>query len=297
MFLGQADVAADLFNLCFSKYAKRQSPILPQHLIRLDPAHYNVVSNENGVYKSDNSHRDLLFKCELPHSPGKFIYIGVELQTRHDKAMLERCGRYDLQFYIEQRNDIVGRGGKGLTPIINIVLNLICTPWTDGNVLIKNPEKWPKELMGLCPNYFINIFDITKLAEKSSLVACDEFRAVLNCYRYRNNKVKLHNILSKGMPNGVLSVNAAILINVCLRLKLKLTKDKEKIEMCKAWEEYTRDCIRKGEIKGKEKSLIEVVKAMLSERLPIASIMKVTGKDYAAICKIAEENGLAIVNL
>ena len=34
--------------------------------------------------------------------------------------------------------------------------------------------------------------------------------------------------------------------------------------------------------------------AMLSERLPIASIMKVTGKDYAAICKIAEENGLVI---
>ena len=69
------------------------------------------------------------------------------------------------------------------------------------------------------------------------------------------------------------------------------------MKACPAWEEYTRDCIRKGEIRGeirgKKKSLIEVVKAMLSERLPIASIMKVTGKDYA-ICKIAEENGLVI---
>ncbi|MBR6373555.1 MAG: Rpn family recombination-promoting nuclease/putative transposase [Victivallales bacterium] len=305
VFFGQPDAAADLFTLCFSKYTKRHGRILPQHLIRLDPAHYNVVFKEKGVYKSDNSHRDLLFKCQLPSSPGNFIYIGVELQTRYDRTMLERCGRYDLQFYIEQKNDIAGRGSKELVPIINIVLNLSCTPWRDGNILIPTPRRWPNELMALYPNYFINIFDITKLAEKSSQVACDELRTVLNCYRYRNNKRKLRNILSKGIHDGILSVYAAILINLCLRLKLKLRKNKEKIDMCKAWEEYTRDCEKRGEKRGikigvkigeenKEKFCIGVVIAMLSERLPISSIVRVTGKSLASIRKIAKENALTI---
>ena len=330
MFLGQPDAAADLFNLCFSKYTRQHGRILPQHLIRLDPAHYNVVFSKNGVYKSDNTHRDLLFQCQVPSGPGNFIYIGVELQTRYDRTMLERCGRYDLQFYIEQKNDIAGRGSRELVPIINIVLNLSCTPWRDGNILIQDPLKWPKELMALCPNYFINIYDITRLAEKSSQAACDEFRTVLNCYRYRNNKIKLRNILSKGIHDGILGINAAILINLCLKLKLKLIKDKEKIDMCKGWEEYTRDCEKRGEKRGikigektgekrgikigektgekrgikigektgekrgKEQFCIEVVKAMLSERLPISSIIKVTGKKLAAIRKIAKENGLPI---
>ena len=54
MFLGQPNAAADLFSLCFSKYTKQHGRILPEHLTRLDPAHYNVVFNEKGVYKSDN---------------------------------------------------------------------------------------------------------------------------------------------------------------------------------------------------------------------------------------------------
>ena len=94
--------------------------------------------------------------------------------------------------------------------------------------------------------------------------------------------------------------------------------------MCKAWEEYTRDCEKRGEKRGikigekngekrgimigeingerrgikigeksgKEKFCIEVVIAMLSERLPISSIVKVTGKKLADIRKIAEENNL-----
>ena len=74
--------------------------------------------------------------------------------------------------------------------------------------------------------------------------------------------------------------------------------------MCKGWEEYTRDCEKRGEKRGikigektgekrgKEQFCIEVVKAMLSERLPISSIIKVTGKKLAAIRKIAKENNL-----
>ena len=66
--------------------------------------------------------------------------------------------------------------------------------------------------------------------------------------------------------------------------------------MCKAWDEYTRDCEKRGEKRGikrgKEKFCIGVVIAMLSERLPISSIIRVTGKSLAAIRKIAKENNL-----
>ena len=89
--------------------------------------------------------------------------------------------------------------------------------------------------------------------------------------------------------------------------------------MCKAWDEYTRDCEKRGEKRGikkgikrgikrgikkgikrgikiweenKDKFCIGLVIAMLSERLPISSIVRVTGKSLAAIRKIAKENNL-----
>jgi len=66
MFLGQADVAADLLNLCLSKYAKGRLRILPGHLIRLDPAHYNVVFGKNGMCKSDAEAEGVLASARIP---------------------------------------------------------------------------------------------------------------------------------------------------------------------------------------------------------------------------------------
>ena len=322
LFIGQPDVSADLCNLCFSRYSNGINRILPQHLTRLDPSHYNVIMNDDGVIRTDNRFRDLLFKCSLPQCEGECIYIGMELQTRYDSTMLERCGRYDLQFYIEQKNDIAGRGGKEWKPIINIVLNLSCTHWEGSHSLFRNPEKWPKELMAFCPNYFVNVFDIISLAKKSAQVTCDEFRFVLNCFRYRRSKSKLDEIIKTGMPDGICSVNAAILVNVCLGLKLRLTEEAGKVNMCKAMQDYTLECEKRGEKIGekrgkeigekrgkeigekrgkeigekigREQTLMNIITLMLSKNMPVSDIRGFTGSTNTTIRKIAKEKGLAI---
>ena len=102
MFFGQPIVAADVMNICIRKKIGK-GKILPEHLSRLDPAHYNVLVEKDGKIKSDNRYRDLLYKCKIPEEEEKYIYVGLELQTIKDRNMLERCWEYDLRFYPETR--------------------------------------------------------------------------------------------------------------------------------------------------------------------------------------------------
>ena len=309
MFFGQPIVAADLINICIrEKIGARK--ILPEHLTRLDPAHYNVLVEKEGRLKSDNRFRDLMFKCQLADDKTKFIYVGIELQTNKDGNMLERCWEYDLRFYIEQKNDIAGRGSRERIPIVNIVLYLGYDKWETRISLFKKPYDFPKGLLSMCPNYFINVFNMVDLARKSEMADSEEFRVVLNCYRFIKNMKRLEQIIRTGMPLGVYSINAAILINVCLRLKLKLKAENGRVDMCKAMDDLRKDWKKKGEKIGEKrgleigekrgveigekKSLVKIVMKMLREGVPIHDITRFTGSTKAMIREIAASHNLVL---
>ena len=302
MFFGQPLVAADIMNLCIREKIGKEK-IRPEHLTRLDPAHYNVLVEKDGLLKSDNRYRDLLFKCRIPEEEGKYIYVGIELQTKKDGNMLERCWEYDLRFYIEQKHDIAGRGSCcERIPIVNIVLYLGCDKWNEKMSLFKKPYHFPKGVMSICPNYFINVYNIVDLARKTDIADSEELRVVLNCYRFKNNKRKLETIIKTGMPLGVYSLNAAILINVCLRLKLKLKVENGRVDMCKAMDDLRKEIESKaekrgekrGEIIGKENAIVGIVKKMLLGGVSIRDITRYTGSSSTKIKEIAAAQNLAL---
>ena len=198
MFIGQTIVAADVMNICIRDLI-RKGKILPEHLTRLDPAHYDVLVEKNGKIKSDNRYRDLLVKCKIPEEEGKYIYVGIELQTKKDSSMLERCWEYDLRFYIEQMHDIAVRGSYERITIVNIVLYLGYDKWNEKKSWFEMHNNFPKGVMSICPNYFINVFNMVDLARKSDVVDSEELRLVLNCYRFIKNRRKLETIIKTGM--------------------------------------------------------------------------------------------------
>ena len=312
MFFGQPLVAADIMNMCI-RHKIGKGKILPENLTRLDPAHYNVLVEKDGTIKSDNRYRDLLFKCKLPDEKGKYIYVGIELQTKKDGNMLERCWEYDLRFNIEQKYDIAGRGSQERIPIVNIVLYLGYDKWNDKMSLFKRPYHFPKEVLSICPNYFINVFNMVDLARKSDMADSEELRVVLNCYRFIKNRRKLETIVKTGMPLGVYSLNAAILINVCLRLKLKFKVENGRVDMCKAMDDWRKEIERKAEKRGekrgkaigkaaeksaerrgRENTIISIVKRMLMGGFSIRDIAKYTGSSSTKVREIAAAQNLAL---
>ncbi len=146
------------------------------------------------------------------------------------------------------------------------------------------------------------------------MVDSEELRVVLNCYRFIKNKKKLETIIKTGMPLGVYSLNAAILINVCLRLKLKLKVENGRVDMCKAMDDWRKEIERKAEKRGekrgkaigksmadksakkqgKEIAIVRIVKKMLLGGVSIRDITRYTGTSSLKIREIAAAQNVAL---
>ena len=148
--------------------------------------------------------------------------------------------------------------------------------------------------------------NITDLAKKADKMTCSNLRAVLNCFRYRNNTAKLRAALKNGMPNGIYPWDAAVLLNLCLGLKMTIKDGEEEIDMCRGIEKWvenaTRKAMKEGEKRGEKRGKIEgriellqsIILRMLSQARPVADIIAITGADIAIIHSVAKQNNLAI---
>ena len=72
--------------------------------------------------------------------------------------------------------------------------------------------------------------------------------------------------------------------------------------MCKAMQDYTLECEKRGEKRGKEigekrgreQTLMNIITLMLFKNMPLSDIRGFTGATNTAIRKIAKEKGLTI---
>ena len=294
MFFGRYDVAGDLFTngLFRGRYLVR-----PEYLTLLDPAHYRTTKKKDRPLSSDNSFNDLMFKLHIPEI-SKDICLALELQSREAPDMASRVMSYEARFAEEGRQKF-GNGIGTVMPVISTVLNLDTSPWRGSPLLYGDISSLPNSIQKLVNNYRLSIINITDLAKKADKMTCSNLRAVLNCFRYRNNAALLRAALKNGMPNGIYPWDAAVLLNLCLGLKMEIKDGEEEIDMCKGIEKWvesaTRKAMKEGKKEGKEELLQSIILRMLSQARPVADIIAITGAKKAIISSVAKQNNLALL--
>jgi len=166
-FFGRKDVMVSILDYLLHDGL----PKVSEDQLRDDnEAYYTIVQQPDGSFKTDNSFRDKLFE----YDDGKeVISVGLELQSRRDKGMVQRIMVYD-----GKRIDQMAKEDK-IYPIMNIVLDF------DKNR--RRPPTRLSEMMPLrdskakdyCSDYgyvYMNIYDI---AEKFYMFPCAEMQDVL----------------------------------------------------------------------------------------------------------------------
>ena len=214
----------------------------------VNESYYEIEQTPDGRFRTDNRYRDKLFE----YSDGQnFISIGLELQSRNDRRMVERIMVYDSRRY-----ELLDSENR-MHPIINIVLsfdkNRLSPPCTlsemtgAGNAL----DRGHSFDYGYIP---LNIYD---MAEKMDMFPCDELHDVLYLFKTQNEGGNFMKALSKGRCGGRLSRDAALVCAVFLGLDLKIVNGKEYYDMCKAVREIKSDARRQGFRHGRKSGLRE----------------------------------------
>ncbi len=322
-FFGRSDVAADMLSqLVF----KGRYAVKPENLTLVDPSHYRIIQKKAGKLASDNRFGDLLFKLHMPEF-GICVGVAVELQSSEVPNMPSRLMGYEARYAEDERLRHIGMSSWRPCPVISLVLNLDMREWRSPNVLYGNVGELPPFCRELVNNYRITVLDIASMAENADKMTCREYKAVLNCIRFREDEEKLWNEFRNGMPDGLYSWDAAVLLNLLLGIGLKLGKRREKINMCTAVENMIENRIassnakalekgrkegelkgrkegelkgrKEGELKGRKEGrknmLLEVIFNMLNLGRPASEIIAATGATLRTVRAVAKSHSLPLL--
>ena len=233
-FFGRPDVMANLLD--YVLYGG-QPTVQTEQLRELSGEYYRIVQDETGKFKTDNRFRDKLFEYDT--GKGK-LTVGIELQSKDDKNMVIRIMRYDTR---RMEKTISSRQQSR---IINIVLSF--------DRKKRSPVSSLEEIIGKAPpvaqkysyNYGFISLNIYDLAEKSERFSCKELKEVLNYFKNAQDREHLMKAITEGVLKGRLSRDAALACAVFLGLEIDIDNEAEEINMCKAFRDFKRECIKEG---------------------------------------------------
>ncbi len=99
----------------------------------------------------------------------------------------------------------------------------------------------------------LNIYD---MAEKIDMFSCEDLKKVLYLFKCeRENRLFMEDIESGRLLKNM-SRDAAIVCAVFLGFKVKIDDKSEEVDMCKVVRDYTRKCINKGKVLGREEGKV-----------------------------------------
>ncbi len=294
-FFGRKDVMASILDFLFHDAISKVSA---DQLRDVNEAYYTIVQQPDGSFKTDNNFRDKLFE----YDDGKeVISVGLELQSRREKCMVQRIMIYDGKrlYQLAKENKIY--------PIMNIVLDFDKNrrrPPTRLSEMVPLKDSKAKDYSFDYGYVYINIYDI---AEKFDMFSCDELHDVLYLFKMENDGKLFEDALNKGKLKGRLSRDAALVCAVFLKLNIQIDDNAEETDMCEAVKQLKREAfndghargrkqgmrqgIKEGEAKGIKKGEMNAVKrivtTMLNEGLDIPFVCKTTGTSRKYVREIA----------
>ena len=126
------------------------------------------------------------------------------------------------------------------------------------------------EILSYVENYRIHLIDPVKLTEEELNKFSTSMREVMGYIKYSNNKEKLLDFLRTDTHKSI-EMNAARVIKTITKTPIKISEEKEGIEMCQAIEELIAESEARGEVRGKAEGMIEMC---LEMNIPKKGIIK-----------------------
>ena len=283
-YMRENAIFADAFNYLI--YGGKKV-IDPAGLTEIDTA-TSAVGKKDALQK----YRDVLKAAVIKQDEKmSYVLLGVENQTDVHYAMPVRNAIYDALQYGKQVSDIAAghrrsqkdysgkTGGEYLSgflkedhikPVITLVIHFGAEEW-DGPLSLH--EMMPirdMEILSYVENYRIHLIDPAKLTEEELNKFSTSMREVMGYIKYSNNKEKLLDFLRTDTHKSI-EMNAARVIKTITKTPIKISEEKEGIEMCQAIEELIAESEARGEVRGKAEGMIEMC---LEMNIPKKGIIK-----------------------
>ena len=282
-YMRENAIFADVFNYLI--YGGKKV-IDPAGLTEVDTA-TSAVGKKDALQK----YRDVLKAAVIKQDEKmSYVLLGVENQTDVHYAMPVRNAIYALQYgkqvsdiaagHRRSQKDYSGKtGGEYLSgflkedhikPVITLVIHFGAEEW-DGPLSLH--EMMPirdMEILSYVENYRIHLIDPAKLTEEELNKFSTSMREVMGYIKYSNNKEKLLDFLRTDTHKSI-EMNAARVIKTITKTPIKISEEKEAIEMCQAIEELIAESEARGEVRGKAEGMIEMC---LEMNIPKKGIIK-----------------------
>ena len=268
-YISRNDVFADIFN--FFIYGGDQV-IRADSLCDENIEEIAIVPLGEEDVETTQRYRDVLKSCVIKRGEdASYVLLGVENQTHVHYAMPVRCMIYDALQYSKQTRQAAAshRQDKDthltaaeflsgftrddtLTPVITLVVYFGAERWDAPRSLHQMFGKGASDerLMRFAPDYPINLIEPALLSEDQLARFITDFRQVMEFLKYSNDKQRISALLSEGSPYESLSTTAALVLNSCAGMGIKINQKEEKMNMCKAIQEIRQEGVEKGRAEG-----------------------------------------------
>ncbi len=233
--------------------------------------------------ETEQKYRDSLKLWCVKESPyGLHVLLGIETQSSVHYAMPVRSGLYDFIQYAKQvgqsshihrktkqygtnRGEFLSGFHKDdrLIPVITLVLSLDSRSWDGPLSLHEMFGMKDRSLLRFIPDYRLNLITPYQLTDSDLNKFTTELRNILKIAKYMDDPVRMiSEIMEKDASFQNVGIDTLNLINSLTNIDLKRIKGSEegKYNMCRAMEEYTKECELRGEkrglIRGEKRGLI-----------------------------------------
>ncbi len=277
IYVRRKDVFADIVNQYI--YHGRQV-IQPDQLRELDTASLVRTSRGTSVQKD----RDVVRMVMKTDGKTAFCIIGVEDQTNVHYAMPVRGILYDAMRLDEQVQSIAKKNRKNretgtqktngaaftsgftkndhLLPVVTIVVHFGTEPWDGARSLHELYQCSDKRLLRLAPDYHLNLIDPATMTEKDLMKFRTNMREILQMLQCANDAEKLQNLVTRHSRFRQVDREAVDVMNATTKANLSYSKNKEKIDMCKAINDIRVEGKKEGTTEERLKNIKSIMKKL-----------------------------------
>ena len=253
---------ADICNYCLFD---GQEVIRAEDLKELDTKEFLKLAGLNQKGQHISRIRDIL-KHAVIRSTGNCTYliIGVENQTQIHYAMPVRVMIYDALNYGRQVNTISKNhrdksdlkkpaeflsgftADDYLTPVVTITVYWGSEPW-DAPRSLHEMFHSNSALLKYVADYKLNLISPAEITD------FEKFRTsvglVLEVMKHQDNVREMEQIIASQSGLYNIEQDAARVIEGFTGFKMDHNENKEEFNMCKAWEDHWKLCMREGELR------------------------------------------------
>lgn len=285
-FMEDTEVFADAFN--FLLY-DGQKVIKPENLTALDTtaiaAPYGTDSADAPVQKF----RDVLKGwIAMKDDSAAYLLLGVENQSEIHYAMPVRNMVYDALQYSAQVEEAArsyrkSKAGAGdvpkptageflsgfhrsdrLIPVITLVVYFGANEWDAPMSLHEMMSVRDEKLLRFAADYRINLVSPAALTSEDADKFSSDLREVMLFVKYSRDKKALTNLLASDEKFRSIERMTAEVINAVTGSKLKINRNEEVVDMCKAIEDIRAEERAEGLEQGLEEGREQGLRAMIS---------------------------------